>query len=50
MYGLRVTHGIWIDEWEAQNEEEIERGIALSKHYRNIDSLIVGNETIFRAG
>ena len=48
VYGLRVTQGIWINEWEAQNEKEIEGGIALSKRYRNIDSLIVGNETIFR--
>ena len=32
----------------SQNEKEIEGGIALSKRYRNIDSLIVGNETIFR--
>ena len=48
VYGLRVTLGIWINEWEAQNEKEIERAIALSKRYRNIDSLIVGNETIFR--
>ena len=25
VYGLRVTQGIWINEWEAQNEKEIER-------------------------
>ena len=24
VYGLRVTQGIWINEWEAQNEKEIE--------------------------
>jgi exo-beta-1,3-glucanase (GH17 family)/cellulose synthase/poly-beta-1,6-N-acetylglucosamine synthase-like glycosyltransferase len=47
-YGLRVTQGIWIDNWEEQNEREIESGIALAKQYRNIDSIIVGNETIFR--
>ncbi len=47
-FGLRVTQGIWIDNWEEQNEREIESGIALAKQYRNIDSIIVGNETIFR--
>ena len=48
-YGLRVTLGIWINEWEQQNEKEIETAIALTKHYRNIEGIIVGNETIFRA-
>jgi exo-beta-1,3-glucanase (GH17 family)/cellulose synthase/poly-beta-1,6-N-acetylglucosamine synthase-like glycosyltransferase len=47
-YGLRVTLGIWLNEWEEQNEREIERGIELAKQYRNIDSVIVGNETIYR--
>ena len=47
-YGLRLAQGIWIDESNEQNEKEIESGISLSKHYRNIDSIIVGNETIFR--
>jgi len=27
-YGLRVTLGIWLNEWEEQNEKEIERAIA----------------------
>ncbi len=48
-YGLRVTLGIWINQFEDQNESEIERAIALTKHYRNIEGIIVGNETIFRA-
>jgi exo-beta-1,3-glucanase (GH17 family)/cellulose synthase/poly-beta-1,6-N-acetylglucosamine synthase-like glycosyltransferase len=47
-YGLRVTLGIWLNEWEEQNEREIERGIELAKQYRNIDSIVVGNETIYR--
>ena len=47
--GLRVTLGVWINEWEAQNEREIETAIALAKQYRNIDSVIVGNEAVFRA-
>jgi exo-beta-1,3-glucanase (GH17 family)/cellulose synthase/poly-beta-1,6-N-acetylglucosamine synthase-like glycosyltransferase len=48
-YGLRVTLGVWINDWEPQNEREIETAITLTKHYRNVESIIVGNETIFRA-
>ena len=47
-YGLHVTLGIWINNREEQNEREIERGIALAKQHLNIDSIIVGNETIYR--
>ena len=48
-FGLHVTLGAWIDEWEAQNEREIETAIELSKRHRNIDSVIVGNETLYRS-
>ena len=48
-YGLRVSLGIWLNEWETQNDKEIESAIGLARRYRNIDSIIVGNETIFRA-
>jgi exo-beta-1,3-glucanase (GH17 family)/cellulose synthase/poly-beta-1,6-N-acetylglucosamine synthase-like glycosyltransferase len=48
-YGLRVTLGVWVNDWEEQNEREIETAITLAKHYRNVESTIVGNETIFRA-
>ena len=47
-YGLHVTLGIWINNREEQNEREIERGIALANQHQNIDSIIVGNETIYR--
>jgi exo-beta-1,3-glucanase (GH17 family)/cellulose synthase/poly-beta-1,6-N-acetylglucosamine synthase-like glycosyltransferase len=47
--GLRVTLGVWINEWQEQNEREIEKAIALAKQYRNVDSVIVGNESVFRA-
>ena len=47
-YGLRATLGIWINEFEHQNEQEIERAIELANKHRNIDSVIVGNETIYR--
>ena len=47
-YGLRVTLGVWLDGWDERNEREIESAISLAKQYRNIDSIIVGNETIYR--
>jgi exo-beta-1,3-glucanase (GH17 family)/cellulose synthase/poly-beta-1,6-N-acetylglucosamine synthase-like glycosyltransferase len=46
--GLRVTLGAWIDENEEQNEREIETAVELAKRNRNIDSIIVGNETLYR--
>lgn len=48
-FGLHVTLGAWINEWEEQNEKELETAIALSKRYRNIDGIIVGNETLYRS-
>ena len=48
-YGLRVTLGVWINDWQEQNEREIESAIALAKAHRNIDSIIVGNEAVFRS-
>jgi exo-beta-1,3-glucanase (GH17 family)/cellulose synthase/poly-beta-1,6-N-acetylglucosamine synthase-like glycosyltransferase len=48
-FGLHVTLGAWIDEWEEQNEREIETAVQLAKHHRNIDSVIVGNETLYRS-
>lgn len=47
--GLRVTLGVWINDWQEQNERELERAIDLAKHHRNIDSIIVGNESVFRS-
>ena len=48
-YGLRVTLGVWINNWEEQNEREVETAVALAKHHRNIESIIVGNEAVFRS-
>ncbi|MFO7478028.1 MAG: glycosyltransferase [Methyloceanibacter sp.] len=47
-YGLRVTLGAWIDDSEEHNEREIERAIELANQHRNVDGVIVGNETIYR--
>ncbi|HEU4499044.1 MAG TPA: glycosyl hydrolase family 17 protein, partial [Sphingomicrobium sp.] len=47
-YGLRVTLGAWIDGRQEHDEGEIERVIELAKQHRNVDGVIVGNETIYR--
>ena len=48
-YGLRVTVGAWIDKHAERNEREIKAAIDLAKHNSNVKSVIVGNETIYRA-
>jgi exo-beta-1,3-glucanase (GH17 family)/cellulose synthase/poly-beta-1,6-N-acetylglucosamine synthase-like glycosyltransferase len=48
-FGLKVTLGIWIDKNEARNEQEIQSAIALARRYRNINAIVVGNETTLRA-
>jgi exo-beta-1,3-glucanase (GH17 family)/cellulose synthase/poly-beta-1,6-N-acetylglucosamine synthase-like glycosyltransferase len=48
-FGLHVMLGVWIDNSEADNEREMETAIALAKRHRNIDSIIVGNETLYRS-
>ena len=48
-FGIRVTVGAWIDKNADRNEREIKSAIALAKHNSNVKSVIVGNETIYRA-
>ena len=48
-FGLKVTLGIWIDKNEVRNEREIQSAIALARRYRNVNAIVVGNETIYRA-
>lgn len=47
-FGLRVSLGAWLDTDVKRNEREIEAVIKLARQHRNIDSIVVGNETIFR--
>ena len=47
-FGLRTSVGAWIDKDVRRNEREIRSVIDLSRRHRNIDSIVVGNETIFR--
>ena len=45
-YGLRVTQGIWLDLRYDNNEREIAAGIEASRKHRNVERLMLGNETI----
>jgi exo-beta-1,3-glucanase (GH17 family)/cellulose synthase/poly-beta-1,6-N-acetylglucosamine synthase-like glycosyltransferase len=47
-FGLRVSVGAWIDKNTERNEREIRAVIELARKHRNVDSVVVGNETIFR--
>jgi exo-beta-1,3-glucanase (GH17 family)/cellulose synthase/poly-beta-1,6-N-acetylglucosamine synthase-like glycosyltransferase len=48
-FGLRVTVGAWIDKFSNRNEQEIKNAIELAKRHSNVKSIVVGNETIYRA-
>jgi exo-beta-1,3-glucanase (GH17 family)/cellulose synthase/poly-beta-1,6-N-acetylglucosamine synthase-like glycosyltransferase len=47
-FGLRVSVGAWIDKNTKRNDLEMRNVIDLARKHRNIDSVVVGNETIFR--
>jgi exo-beta-1,3-glucanase (GH17 family)/cellulose synthase/poly-beta-1,6-N-acetylglucosamine synthase-like glycosyltransferase len=47
-FGLKVTIGIWLDKNEKRNEREIRSAIDLVRKNRNINGVVVGNETIYR--
>src|SRR6187455_2569516 len=47
-FGLRVSVGAWIDKNTQRNEREMRNVIDLARKHRNIDAVVVGNETIFR--
>jgi exo-beta-1,3-glucanase (GH17 family)/cellulose synthase/poly-beta-1,6-N-acetylglucosamine synthase-like glycosyltransferase len=47
-FGLRVSVGAWIDKNTRRNESEIRAVIDIARKHRNIDSIVVGNETIYR--
>ncbi|HEY0440511.1 MAG TPA: glycosyltransferase [Xanthobacteraceae bacterium] len=47
-FGLRATVGAWIDKDEKRNEREMRAAVDLAKKNRNVNAVVVGNETIFR--
>ncbi|ABD07562.1 Glycosyl transferase, family 2 [Rhodopseudomonas palustris HaA2] len=47
--GLKVTVGAWIDKFSDRNEREMQAAIELAKRNSNVNGIVVGNETIYRA-
>ncbi len=47
--GIKVTVGAWIDKHVDRNEREIQAAVELAKHNSNVNGIVVGNETIYRA-
>src|SRR6202165_2275384 len=46
-FGLKVTLGVWLDKNEKRNEREIRSAIDLARKNRNVNGIVVGNETLF---
>ena len=47
-FGLKVTVGIWLDKNQERNKREIASGIDLVRKNRNVNGIVVGNESILR--
>jgi len=47
-FDLRVTVGAWLDKDEKRNERELRAALDLAKKHRNVNGIVVGNETIYR--
>lgn len=47
-FGLRVSVGAWVDKNTDRNDREIRAVVDLARKHRNIDGIVVGNETIYR--
>ncbi len=47
-FDLKVTVGAWIDKNEERNAREMRSAIELARKNRNVNALVVGNETIYR--
>ncbi|RJF78685.1 glycosyltransferase [Rhodopseudomonas palustris] len=47
--GLKVMVGAWIDKFTDRNEREMQAAVELAKRNSNVNGIVVGNETIYRA-
>jgi exo-beta-1,3-glucanase (GH17 family)/glycosyltransferase involved in cell wall biosynthesis len=47
-FGLKVTLGVWLDRNEKRNEREVRSAIDLARKNRNVNGIVVGNETLYR--
>lgn len=48
-FGMKVMVGAWISKNDDANLAQIESAIALAKRNSNVNGIVVGNETIYRA-
>src|ERR1700710_988713 len=48
-FGIKVMVGAWISKDDDHNASQIESAIALAKRNSNVNGIVVGNETIYRA-
>jgi len=46
--GLRVTEGAWLDDNKLRNQRELRSAIDIVRKNRNINAIVVGNETVYR--
>jgi cellulose synthase/poly-beta-1,6-N-acetylglucosamine synthase-like glycosyltransferase/exo-beta-1,3-glucanase (GH17 family) len=47
-FGLRVTVGAWLDHDAKRNERELRAAIDLVRKNRNVNAIVVGNESVYR--
>jgi exo-beta-1,3-glucanase (GH17 family)/cellulose synthase/poly-beta-1,6-N-acetylglucosamine synthase-like glycosyltransferase len=47
-FGLKVTVGAWLDKNQDRNEREIRSALDLARHNSNVETIVVGNETLLR--
>jgi exo-beta-1,3-glucanase (GH17 family)/cellulose synthase/poly-beta-1,6-N-acetylglucosamine synthase-like glycosyltransferase len=47
-FDLRVAVGAWIDKDEKRNEQELRAALDLARKHRNVNAIVVGNETVYR--
>ena len=47
-FGLKVTIGAWLDNDAKRNEVELRTALDLARKHHNVNSLVVGNETVYR--
>lgn len=47
-HGLKVTVGAWLSDIDTDNRKEIERLLEVVKENKNIERIILGNETLLR--
>ena len=47
-FGIRASVGVWLDKDAKRNQRELRSAIELVRRNRNIDAIVIGNETVYR--